>query len=68
MLEMRTCDKQCLCVDCDNKECLHAGKAMADCPKYHCDNSNGIDECDNCDFLKQFQIDRIRGVTKHVNN
>lgn len=65
MLEMKECKRDNLCVDCDDKNCLHAGQAIADCPKYHCDNPNGIQECEKCDFLKEFQdIMRNEGVKK----
>lgn len=65
MLEMKECKRDNLCVDCDDERCLHAGQAIADCPKYHCDNPNGIQECDKCDFLKEFQDTmRNEGVKK----
>ena len=55
MMTLKECDRDNLCVDCDNKSCHHAGDAMADCPKYNCDNPNGAHKCDDCDFLKEFQ-------------
>lgn len=55
MSELKECKRDNLCVDCDNKDCHHAGDAMADCPKYNCDNPGGMHKCDACEFLKEFQ-------------
>lgn len=55
MLKLSECNRKNLCVDCDNKECLHHGKVEADCPKYHCDNDTH--DCNNCAFIKQYQQD-----------
>jgi hypothetical protein len=31
---------------------------MADCPKYYCDRKGELfEDCESCDFLKQFQKD-----------
>lgn len=55
MLQIDECERENLCVDCNNNECLHAGQIIADCPKYHCDNPKGIHECEKCDFIKEYQ-------------
>ena len=54
-MEIKICKRNNLCVDCDNKKCLHAGDIMADCPKYRCDAPNH--DCENCEFIKQYQKD-----------
>lgn len=51
-IQLDTCTKNILCVDCKDTTCLHAGKIMADCPKYKCDNDVLLD-CKHCKFLKQ---------------
>lgn len=51
---MYACLRDNLCYDCEDKRCFHAGDKGADCPKYTCDNPNGIDECDNCEFIDNF--------------
>ena len=48
-IQLDTCTKNILCLDCRDTTCLHAGKIMADCPKYKCDNDVLLD----CKFLKQ---------------
>ena len=53
MLSFEECKRDNLCVDCDDEKCLHAGKAMSDCPKYTCDNKI-MHDCTNCEFLKDF--------------
>lgn len=56
MLTLSECTRNNLCVDCDSKTCLHAGKLIADCPKYHCDREGDFFEhCESCMFLKEFQ-------------
>ena len=47
------CTRDNLCVDCDDKECTHAGNIEADCPKWKCDNETG--DCNNCAFIRQYQ-------------
>lgn len=55
MVELRECDKNCFCKDCDDAKCWHAGKPEADCPRYHClystDSKEYLD-CENCLWLK----------------
>ena len=51
-IQLNTCTENVLCVDCKNTTCLHAGKIMADCPKYKCDNDILLD-CEHCQFIKQ---------------
>ena len=53
MLNLTECHENCLCMDCNNKACFHAGDKQADCPKYTCDNPTPHD-CDNCEFLKSY--------------
>lgn len=54
MVTIRECERDNLCVDCDNLECLGAGDVGADCPKYHCDNDVVLD-CENCTFIREYQ-------------
>ena len=35
-MELHTCNRKNLCVDCDNAECAFMGKKEADCPKWTC--------------------------------
>ncbi|MGN0483851.1 MAG: hypothetical protein ACI4HI_09900 [Lachnospiraceae bacterium] len=39
----------CWCKDCNDQECLGAGKAENDCPKWKCD---GDGDCEHCSFLQ----------------
>ena len=55
-LKLSECTKNNLCVDCESKTCLHAGKLIADCPKYYCDREGDFyEDCESCEFLKEFQ-------------
>lgn len=52
---LRVCERRnTTCYDCDDEKCSNAGDKMADCPKYHCDNPNGTDDCDHCAFIDGF--------------
>lgn len=53
------CTRKNLCCDCDNARCTRIGDKGADCPKWICDNPNGLDNCDNCDFIDNF-IEEMR--------
>ena len=52
MVTLRECNKTNLCIDCDDKECFHAGDPMADCPKWLCDYAGS---CETCSFIKEHQ-------------
>lgn len=72
-LQLDTCTKDILCVDCRDTTCLHAGKIMSDCPKYKCDNDVLLD-CEHCKFIKQL-TKTIRkkakleaALSKHIEN
>lgn len=54
MLSVSVCEKDTLCVNCDDEKCIHNGQAYADCPKYHCDNPD-TQNCSNCNFIKEYQ-------------
>lgn len=59
-MELRTCNRKNLCVDCDNAECAFRGKKEADCPKWTCDRPNqAAYHCDRCAFIDRF-IDTMR--------
>lgn len=58
MLNLSVCNRDNLCVDCDDKECHHAGDIGADCPKWKCDHPFG--DCENCAFIKKF-VEEMRG-------
>ncbi len=49
---IETCERKNLCVECNDKECIFAGKIESDCPMYKCNNNC---TCENCEFIKQFQ-------------
>ena len=42
------------CHDCDDESCSLAGEKKSDCPKYHCDNPNGVGDCDHCTFIDDY--------------
>lgn len=72
-LQLDTCTKDILCVDCRDTTCLHAGEIMSDCPKYKCDNDVLLD-CEHCKFIKQL-TKTIRknakleaALSKHIEN
>lgn len=65
MLQMSTCTRNNLCVDCSKLSCLFAGKIMSDCPKHHCDREHEhFEECETCDFIKQFQAEERERMKK----
>lgn len=52
------CKKDCWCSDCTDQECVHAGKAYADCPRWKCIHEYGtkeLDDCENCQWLKEYK-------------
>lgn len=53
MLIIKECNRNILCVDCDNTECNRHGDIEQDCPKYRCDND--VFDCNNCTFMKEYQ-------------
>lgn len=59
MIEMSECTRKNTCYDCDKGSCLHHGDKGADCPKYKCGNPNGVQNCDECDFINDF-IEEMR--------
>lgn len=59
-MELHTCKRKNLCVDCDNSGCFFMGKKEADCPKWTCDRTYQADYyCDRCTFIEWF-IDIMR--------
>lgn len=50
--KMSICTHDGPCVSC-KENCWSAGDIEADCPKYYCDRSGGMD-CERCEFLKQY--------------
>lgn len=54
MATIHDCTRKNTCYDCDNQECIGHGDKGADCPKYHCDNPNGLQNCENCWFIDMF--------------
>ena len=57
MIGMNECNRDGLCVDCDNTECLHHGDIGADCPKWRCENGG---DCEHCEWIKAY-IKLMRG-------
>ena len=51
MLKFKECERDNLCVDCDDPDCLHAGDIGADCPKWVCDMPN---ECEQCLWIREY--------------
>ena len=60
MTTMAECTRQNTCYDCDNQQCAGHGDKGADCPKYHCDNPNGLQNCEECECIDGF----IEGMRK----
>lgn len=58
MVTINICDRNILCVDCDDRDCMFAGCIEADCPKWVCDNPTL--DCETCEFLKEY-VKEIRG-------
>lgn len=55
-VQMSLCERNNLCVDCDNDKCWGAGHIISDCPKYHCDRpKESLEDCETCEFIKEFQ-------------
>ena len=53
--DIKICDRQNTCFDCDDTSCPRCGYKGADCPKYYqCDNPNGLNNCDHCEFIDGF--------------
>lgn len=50
---MSVCDRDNLCVDCDDELCWKHGDIGADCPKWKCDNCQPYD-CEHCNFIKDY--------------
>lgn len=50
---LKRCNRDNLCVDCDNEKCVHHGRIIADCPQYDCANEPLYD-CEHCDFIKKW--------------
>ena len=62
MLKLSECNRQNLCVDCDNTKCLHHGKMIADCPRYRCDRPKEFQyDCEHCEFIDGFIEDMRKG-------
>jgi hypothetical protein len=56
-MTLHECNRNNLCVDCDDERCWRRGDKGADCPKYTCDNPNGMMECENCCFIDEFILE-----------
>jgi len=63
---MTECTRQNLCADCDDESCIRHGDPIQDCPKYHCDMTEHVQECDTCSFLKEYQ-EEMRKVYRKEN-
>ena len=59
-----TCDRGGFCYSCDEISCGHHGQKIADCPKYHCDNPNGFEDCDHCEFINDYIEQELRKAPK----
>jgi hypothetical protein len=60
-LKITKCHKDNFCKDCKDKECIHAGEIIADCPKWKCDNHF---KCEECNFIKEYYT----SLKKEKNN
>ena len=63
MFTLNLCHRKNLCVDCDDPDCFHAGKLIADCPKWKC----GSEDCENCEFIIEFQKEMRKEFSKCEN-
>ena len=59
-MTMIECNRNLLCIDCNDTECWHQGKKESDCPEYRCDKSL---DCNKCAFIDQY-IDDMRKMAK----
>ena len=60
--QLKECKRHNLCIDCDEKECLLAGKLISDCPMYTCNRKGKqYEDCESCELLKQLHAERRRG-------
>lgn len=64
MLQIQTCKRNNLCVDCNDEHCLRKGDPEQDCPKCYCDNTK-LHDCDNCEFLKTYADDMRKEYLKN---
>lgn len=48
---LKVCEKTCLCVDCDSKDCSFAGDLEADCPAWRCPYPGT--KCEDCVMLRK---------------
>ena len=59
--QLKECKRHDLCIDCDEKKCLLAGKLISDCPMYKCDRKGRqYENCKTCELLKQLHTERRR--------
>lgn len=62
-IQLGTCKRDNLCVDCDSKSCFLAGKLMSDCPLWKCDRTGALyEDCESCELLKQIHNERRKSV------
>lgn len=55
-MQIMSCNRKNLCVDCDDQICLCAKKIISDCPKYICDRTGeAFEDCESCEFIKKYQ-------------
>lgn len=53
-VKVSECNRNNLCVDCDDKECWHAGILIADCPLLKCNREGELfEDCESCEMLKR---------------
>lgn len=64
MVNLSVCNRDNLCIDCDDEFCYHAGSAEPDCPIFIADVTCGDTDCNHCEFIREFQ-EEMRGK-KHV--
>ena len=60
-MDIRKCDRNNMCYECDNTDCMNCGQKSSDCPKMECDNPNGLFNCDDCSFFSEYEA-MVHGV------
>lgn len=67
MSEIHLCERQNLCVDCDDTQCAFQGKLRADCPKFRCDRPEEFRlDCKSCGYIKHY-IKEMRAAYEKVH-
>ncbi len=60
-VRIRVCNRDILCADCDDKNCLHAGELIADCPLWYCNRQDEqFEDCKTCELMRDIRAEYRR--------